>query len=93
MKVSGEERVEVSSGGELVLSDGRYRTTLTEIMEKEDHHTVLAVSHGAACRQFMRYWEHTSSVTPKGRLGNCCILKFKYDNRKFELLEIVNPNP
>lgn len=67
--------------------------TLTEIMEKEDNHTVLAVSHGAACRQFMRYWEHTSSVTPKGRLGNCCILKFKYDNRKFELLEIVNPNP
>lgn len=78
--------------GEIEVRE-RMNQTLTEIMEKEDHHTVLAVSHGAACRQFMRYWEHTSSVTPKGRLGNCCILKFKYDNRKFELLEIVNPNP
>ena len=29
-------------------------TTLTEIMEKEDHETVLAVSHAGACYNFMR---------------------------------------
>ncbi|MCI8886611.1 MAG: histidine phosphatase family protein [Hungatella sp.] len=77
--------------GEMEVRE-RMNRTLTEIMEHGDHQTVLAVSHGGACRQFMRYWEHTSDVAPKGRLGNCCILKFRYDNGKFELLEIVNPN-
>ncbi len=71
----------------------RMSRTLTEIMDQEGHQTVLAVSHGGACRQFMRHWEHKSTVMPKGRLGNCCILKFKYSNGEFELLEIVNPNP
>ena len=71
----------------------RMNRTLTEIMERDGHQTVLAVSHGASCRQFMRYWEHTSDVRPNGRLGNCCILKFKYKDGVFELLEIVNPNP
>lgn len=28
--------------------------TLTEIMEKEDHQSVLAVSHGGACFNFLR---------------------------------------
>ena len=32
----------------------RMLTTLTEIMEKEDHETVLAVSHAGACYNFMR---------------------------------------
>ena len=78
--------------GEMEVRE-RMNRTLTEIMERDGHQTVLAVSHGGACRQFMRYWEHTSEVQPKGRLGNCCILKFKYQDGMFELLEIVNPNP
>ncbi|MCI9046592.1 MAG: histidine phosphatase family protein, partial [Hungatella sp.] len=78
--------------GEMEVRE-RMNRVLTEIMETEGHQVVLAVSHGASCRQFMRYWEHTSSVMPKGRLGNCCILKFQYNNGRFELLEIVNPNP
>lgn len=77
--------------GEMELRE-RMNRTLTEIMEKEDHQVVLAVSHGAACRQFMRYWEHVNPMQPNGRLGNCCILRFKYDNGQFELQEIVNPN-
>lgn len=32
--VRGEDMVEISSGGDLFLSDGKYSTTLTEIMEK-----------------------------------------------------------
>jgi len=77
--------------GEMELRE-RINRTLTEIMERDDHHVVLAVSHGAACRQFMRYWEHVNPMQPNGRLGNCCILKFKYENKQFELQEIVNPN-
>lgn len=58
--------------------------------ENDDHKTVLAVSHGSACRQFMRYWAHTSDVDQKERLGNCCILKFEFENDEFKLIEIIN---
>ena len=43
-----------------------------DFMSKEQNETVLAVSHGAACRQFMRYWAHTSDVDQQGPLKNCC---------------------
>lgn len=41
--------------GELELRE-RMNKTLTEIMGKNDHQVVLAVSHGAACAQFYRAW-------------------------------------
>ncbi|MGN0662766.1 MAG: histidine phosphatase family protein [Faecalibacterium sp.] len=75
--------------GEMELRQ-RVADTLAEIMGREDHHTVLAVSHGASCRQFMRYWEKNQKVDQKERLGNCCILKFEYENGEFSLVEIVN---
>ncbi|WP_353956626.1 histidine phosphatase family protein [Allocoprobacillus halotolerans] len=31
--------------------------TLTEIMDKDDHQSVLAVSHGGACFNFLRAWQ------------------------------------
>ncbi|RHO29234.1 histidine phosphatase family protein [Amedibacterium intestinale] len=81
----------VAYGGEEEISfRKRVADTLMDIMKKEDHQCVLAVSHGASCRQFMRYWEHTSSVDQKGRLDNCCILKFEFDNNEFKLVEIIN---
>ena len=48
----------------------RIADTLLEIMQKEDHKVVLAVSHGGACRGFMRYWQETSQVDQKGGLKN-----------------------
>ena len=48
--------------GELELRE-RMNKTLTEIMGKNDHQVVLAVSHGAACAQFYRACQR------KGRLG------------------------
>lgn len=69
----------------------RVVNTCKKIME-EDNEVVLIVSHGAACRQFMRYWQHTSPVDQKERLGNCCILKFEYENKEFKLIEIINHN-
>lgn len=68
----------------------RVSKTLHKIMKEEKKQTVLAVSHGAACRQFMRRWAHTSDVDQKERLENCCILKFKFSNDHFKLLEIIN---
>ena len=68
----------------------RVADTLLDIMRKDDHRIVLAVSHGASCRQFMRYWAHTSKVDQKERLGNCCILKFSFEDESFRLEEIIN---
>lgn len=59
---------------------------------EEYNEVVLIASHGVACRKFMRYWQHTSSVDQKERLGNCCILTFEYENEEFKLIEIINHN-
>lgn len=67
----------------------RIAKTCEQIME-EDNEVVLAVSHGAACRNFMRFWEHKSSIDQQNRIGNCCILKFEYENKEFNLIEIIN---
>lgn len=77
--------------GELEMQQ-RVVSALHEIMEKDNHNCVLAVSHGAACRGFMRYWEKNQKVTLTERLYNCCILKFEYENGEFTLVEIVNHN-
>ena len=68
----------------------RVADTIMDFMEKEQNEIVLAVSHGAACRQFMRYWAHTSDVDQKGQLGNCCILKFEFEHYEARLVEIIN---
>lgn len=70
----------------------RMTRTLTEIMNKEDHHIVLAVSHGAACAQFYRAWEEYAKVKKTERFYNCCILKYEYENGIFTLVEIINRN-
>lgn len=68
----------------------RVAQSIFEFMSNETHETILAVSHGAACRQFMRYWAHTSEVDQKNPLGNCCVLKFEFDENEFRLIEIIN---
>lgn len=75
--------------GEMELRQ-RLADTLLEIMQKEDHQVVLALSHGASCRAFMRYWAKNQKVDQKERLGNCCILKFEFENNEFSLVEIIN---
>lgn len=68
----------------------RLADTLESIMNQEDNQVVLAVSHGAACRGFMRYWSKTQKIDQKARIGNCCILKFTYDDHIFTLVDIIN---
>ena len=68
----------------------RIVTTIFDFMAVDPNETVLAVSHGAACRQFMRHWAHTSEVDQKEPLRNCCVLKFAFDGNEFRLLEIIN---
>lgn len=69
----------------------RVSNTLKEIMERENHDTVLAVSHGAACAQFYVEWEKYAKVKRDGqRLQNCCIFKFEYADGIFTLVELWN---
>ena len=77
--------------GELELRQ-RMNQTLTNLMENDDHHVVLAVSHGAACAQFYRAWEQYAKVIKKERFYNCCILKFEYENGIFTLVDLFNRN-
>ena len=69
----------------------RLRTTLEDIMERDDHHIVLAVSHAGACMGFL-----TTVIGEEGirklRMGNCTVLKLSYDNHDFTLEDIMTPD-
>lgn len=68
----------------------RIADTLMDLVQKDTGKNILAVSHGASCRQFMRHWAHESSVDQEAPLANCCILIFEFENDIFRLKKIVN---
>lgn len=69
----------------------RIADTLQQLMENAKGKNVLVVSHGGSCRQFMRYWQHNTSIDQQEPLRNCCILKFSFsDEGTFKLLQIIN---
>lgn len=63
--------------------------TLTNIMEQEDHHSVLAVSHGGACFNFLRGVEDDYSEQLQKGFGNCCIFIYEYENHQFKLKDVI----
>lgn len=85
-KYGGEYRDEVKE---------RMRKTCIEIMEKEDHNTVLAVSHAGASYHFLRNWttlEEQEQIFAEGGFPNCCIAKYEYENKEFKFIEMIRPN-
>lgn len=62
--------------------------TCTEIMEKEDHTSVLAVSHSGACFNFLRAVQDPMEELKKGFV-NCCIFVYDYENGSFSLREVI----
>ena len=79
----------VKFGGEAMSGvQTRMSDTLTEIMERDDHQNVLAVSHGAASYFFTLKWFPTVSLD-KVKFTNCCILKWEYENGKFTFIEAI----
>ncbi len=70
----------------------RLMGTLTQIMRRPDHESVLAVSHGAACAQALRACGY--EIMDHGQhLGNCCVCVFDFDGvETFTPLDIYNPN-
>lgn len=64
---------------------------LTEVMDKEDHSSVLAVSHAGASVIFMSHWVNPWTIL-KGKIPNCTIFKYEYENKFFKLVEIIYPD-
>lgn len=85
----GDFLVSYGGEGEQTFRE-RVASTLLTIVKQSSGENILAVSHGASCRQFMREWQHTSNIDQKERIGNCCILKFIFENDIFYLKEIIN---
>lgn len=61
--------------------------TLTDIMEHDDHQSVLAVSHSGACFNFLRGVQDPMEELKKG-FGNCCIFVYDFDG-SFHLREVI----
>lgn len=76
-------------GGESsnTVKDRMFNTLMT-IMEKEDHQSVLAVSHSGACFNFLRAIQDPMEELKKG-FGNCCIFVYEYENHQFRLKEVI----
>ncbi|MEY8308516.1 histidine phosphatase family protein [Erysipelotrichaceae bacterium 51-3] len=76
----GEAREEVEK---------RMVDTLTDIMEKDPGHTILACAHGACSFRF------ANAIDPKKakklrKFDNCIIYDFDYEDGKFTLNDIIN---
>lgn len=69
----------------------RMVTALSRIMDKEDNHCVLAVSHGGSSFNFLRGIGADMSRFSEG-LTNCCIFILEYEGGMFKLVDYV-PNP
>lgn len=77
-------------GGETKDQVGqRMVSTLTSIMNKEDHHCVLAVSHAGACRCFAGATGN-DDLLHNYKFSNCCILHFTFDDNQFHFVEMLN---
>lgn len=66
----------------------RMVSTLTGIMEQEDHKTVLAVSHSGACFNFLRAFQDPMEELKNG-FGNCCVFKYAFEDHTFSLQEVI----
>lgn len=69
----------------------RVASSIIELMAKEDHQNVLAVSHGGSCFSFLSTVTDPSVVYSSGGFTNCCILHFEYEDGKFKFIEVLRP--
>lgn len=71
----------------------RIAATVTELMRRPGHESVLMVSHGAAVAQFPRSWGEDFRKKTGKRVGNCGIAICDFDgDSTFSLVDVINPN-
>ncbi len=82
----------VPFGGEgLDAFTNRIYTTIFQIASQATGNTILLVSHGMAIRRFLTRVPD-SDVCLDSFIGNCGIVKLTFDNGKFTVEQIINPN-
>lgn len=62
--------------------------TLIDIMNKDNHCSVLAVSHSGAYFNFLRAWQDPMKEFEKG-FPHCCIFIYEYENSQFQLIDVM----
>lgn len=72
----------------------RMRKATEEIMSRPDVSCALAVSHGAACANFIRSWKDANVVQYHPGIKNCSIFTFAYDEgaHAFSCIDIFEPD-
>ena len=92
----GDFYVPFGGEGEMAFR-ARLVETITELMQRPGHDSVLMTSHGAAVAQFLRAQGPEAEQRLRGdgrRIGNCGITVYDFDPAiaHFEALELINPN-
>lgn len=85
----------VQFGGESMDEVGvRMNETLTQIMERPGHESVLAVAHGACTLAFNLFWLERSEVKVDTITRNCTIYTFEYDHadKSFCCVDVFEPD-
>lgn len=81
VKYGGEEQMEVEE---------RIYNTLKNIMENDNHNSVLAVSHAGACVSFLNRCLPEERYKYVGKIKNCYIIQMEYENGNFTLKQIID---
>ena len=71
--------------------DRRILATLTELMERPDHESVLAVSHAGACLHFFMNCSRHEGVTPTA-FSNCMLFVYEYLGGEFVARDFLMPD-
>ncbi len=78
-------------GEDMTELQERIVSTVTQIMQRPSHESVLVVTHGGALANFARKFDHLALENAKYRAGikNCSIFHFLWDGSSFKCLEII----
>lgn len=94
VKPYGDYYVKYGGESEQEVQD-RMVENLQELMSKDEHNSVIAASHGAACVWFTKKWYdldlHNPRIFP---VPNCTIFEFDFDpeTKEFSLADIHTPD-
>lgn len=91
--LEGLNEMELGTGETRTDVCERMKRVCTELMEKCDHQTVLAVSHAGASYCFLRNWTSKEELKHHRQAGisNAIIFKYEYENQQFQLVEVIRP--
>ena len=67
----------------------RIVSAISEIAKNSSGDNILIVSHGAAIANFYRHWEHTSNIKRVGKISNCSLFHYEFENDEFKLQSII----